>query len=134
MKKDIISKCLSLMKLQAACFGVNLDNQNLIYFPKRLDNPEFVDFLVGCEYKKNEDKDISKNQSSQIQIPHMNLYGTKTSSSEVYEYKNGESKCISNPKFKQSPRDYIAQKLMAIQTLKDQIDFKGELGIQFNKN
>lgn len=132
MKNNIVTKCLSLMKLQATCLGVNLDNQNLIYSPKRLDNPKFVDFLAGCEYKKNEE--ILKNQSSQIQIPHTNLYEIKTSSSEVYEYKNGETKCISNPKPEQSARDYIAQKLMAIQTLKDQLDFKNEVKTKFNKN
>ena len=132
MKKDIVAKCLFLMRFQAACSGINLDNQNLVYSSSRIDNPEFVDLLLGNSNSKSNYKKSNIKYPSDIQFTNMNIYQTSVSSPKVYEFKNGKTKCISNPK--QPLRDYLIQKLMAIQTLKEQIDFRDEVKTRFNNN
>ena len=130
--KNIATKCLLLMKIQAACFGVDLDKENIIYSKKRLDDPKFIDFLTedkidNCETLPNE------NYPQLIQ----NSYETPISSSEQKAYKinkDGTTEQISGSKNKQSVKDYITQKFIAIQALKDQIDAKEEVNQFYNKN
>ena len=60
-----------------------------------------------------------------MQFFSMNWY-EKTSEPIMYKMnKDGKTEQISGPTNKKSPRDYLAQKLVAIQTLKDYIDTKG---------
>jgi len=129
-----IAGCLLLMKTQAACFGVNLDKENIIYSKKRLDNPKFIDFLTEDTLTTNNSKILpNKNYSQFIQ----NTYLIPISPSEQRVYKmneDGTTEQISGPKDKQSVKDYITQKFIAIQALKDQIDSKEEVNQFFNKN
>ncbi len=121
------------MKVQAACFSVDLDKESF-YSPKRLDNPGFVDLLVGNENSKNYSQKLSKNINPENSTIISDTYQTQTSQSNTYEYKNGNVKQISGNQNKQSLRDYLSQKFIAIQALKDQIDSKEELNSKLNLN
>ena len=132
--RNIAQKSLLFMKLQAACFGVNLDKENIIYSKKRLDNPKFIELLT--ESKNLPDNlEVLKDRNYIPQT--QSLYINSISPSEQAAYnvdRNGNSKQISGPKNKQSIQDYLTQKLIAIQALSDQITNKEEVNQFFNKN
>jgi len=122
------------MKAQATCFGVNLDKENIIYSKKRLDNPKFIDFLTEDISTTNNSKVLLNKDYSQF-IQNTYLIPISPSEQRVYKMnKDGTTEQISGPKDKQSVKDYITQKFIAIQALKDQIDAKEEVNQFFNKN
>ena len=118
MKKliNLMNKLAPLMGIQASIIGIN-SNGELVNYRKSLDISNFVDFLL--EDKKSKTKEDFNMQSS---YGMQNSYITSNENPNVYEYENGRLKLISGTENEQSSREYLTQKLVAIQALKNQID------------
>lgn len=114
---NLMNKLAPLMGIQASIIGIN-SNGELINYRKSLDIPNFVDFLL--EDKKSKTKEDFSIQSS---YGMQNLYEITNRGSNVYEFENGKLKLTSGTENKQFSREYLTQKLVAIQALKNQIDF-----------
>ncbi len=112
-----IKPVLAMMQIYANLLGIKITKNYT-----RLDNPKFVDFLT----RENKRTDIGRiTQIENSNFYPQSLYEVFLDSKERIVYKmdkNGNTKQISGPEYNASPKDYITQKLTAIQALKNYID------------
>jgi hypothetical protein len=119
----LINKIIPLIGVQVSMLGINLNKDELVHYKRPLNIPKFVDFLPEDKNLKTESKYPSEYFRNQDVYRIQNLYETVNEKPSVYSFENGKIKLISGTESKQSPKEYLTQKLLAIKALKNQIEF-----------
>lgn len=116
---------LNKFKVWATLASALTDESFSIDYKQKFDPVSFTDFLLHKDASKLKELSDKKDHFDKGAFNFSNSFYDVSINPEdrvIYEYKDGKTRQIAGPQNKQSPRDYIIQKLLGIQGIKDQID------------